>query len=146
MKKALVLIFSSFLLWSCGENKKASKEKQKYDRSIDDILEVHDEVMPKMGTLGSLIDETEAKIDTTEIGREFKKVNRELKNAHDFMMNWMKDFGGKFPNALKDTTYSQEEYKRREPILIQEKEEVREMKNRVNQSIEEAQKLLTKTS
>ncbi len=146
MKKTLLLIFSGIFLVSCGENQKASKEKQHYDESIDEILEVHDDVMPKMGTLSSLIEKTEAEIDTTERGKEFEKANKNLKEAHDFMMTWMKNFGDKFPNALLDTTYSKEEYKKREPILSAEKEEVKEMKDRVNESIEKAQELLTKTS
>ena len=146
MKKTLVFIFAGILLISCGEKQKASKEKQHYDESIDEILVVHDEVMPKMGTLSSLIEKTETKIDTTEIGKEFENVNQELKQAHEFMMTWMKDFGDKFPNALVDTTYSKEEYEKREPILSAEKEEVKEMKDRVNKSIEKAQELLTKTS
>ena len=73
-------------------------------------------------------------------------MNQELKQAHELMMTWMKDFGEKFPNALVDTTYSKEEYEKREPILSAEKEEVKEMKDRVNKSIEKAQELLTKTS
>ncbi|MAN27817.1 MULTISPECIES: hypothetical protein [Mesonia] len=146
MKKTLVFIFAGILLVSCGEKQKASKEKQHYDESIDEILVVHDEVMPKMGALSSLIEKTETKIDTTEIGKEFENVNQELKQAHELMMTWMKDFGEKFPNALVDTTYSKEEYEKREPILSAEKEEVKEMKDRVNKSIEKAQELLTKTS
>ena len=142
MKKTFLLIFSGILLASCGETQKPSKEKARYDESIDEILEVHDEVMPKMGELSSLIEQTEAKIDTTDLGGKYKAVNQELKEAHDFMMNWMKDFGEKFPNALKDTTYSSEEYNKREPLLKEEKEEVREMKDRVNESIKNAKDLL----
>ncbi|HIB38573.1 hypothetical protein [Mesonia sp.] len=145
MKKTLLLIFSAMLLASCGETPKPSKEKIHYDESIDEILAVHDEVMPKMGELSSLIEKTETKIDTTIDGKRFKVVNQELKDAHDFMMTWMKDFGEKFPNALKDTTYASEEYKKREPLLKEEKEEVREMKDRVNSSIKSAEKLLTQT-
>ncbi|MBW2960976.1 hypothetical protein [Mesonia aestuariivivens] len=146
MKKTLVFIFSVLLLISCGKTQESSKEKKNYDQSIAEILEVHDEVMPKMGTLSSLIEETEAKVDTTAMGIQFKAANNELKEAHHFMMNWMKDFSEKFPNALKDTTYSKEVYKEREPLLMEEKEEVKEMQHKVNNSIEKAKELLKKTS
>ena len=142
MKKTLLLIFSGMLLASCGEAPKPSKEKIHYDESIDEILAVHDEVMPKMGELSSLIEKTEAKIDTTDTGKKFKVVNEELKGAHDFMMTWMRDFGEKFPNALNDTTYTSKEYEKREPLLEEEKEEVREMKDRVTESMKNAKDLL----
>ena len=58
--------------------------------------------------------------------------------------NWrhLRDFGEKFPNALKDTTYTAEEYEKREPLLEEEKEEVREMKDRVTESMKNAKDLL----
>jgi chromosome segregation ATPase len=140
MKKIFFLLFTSLLLVNCTTP--TPKEKKEYDQKMEDVLAAHDEVMPKMGTLSSLIEKTEAKLDTTSVGKTYKNANQDLKGAHDFMMEWMRDFGDKFPNALKDTTYTQEEYKKRLPKLEAEVKEVNEMKDAVNNSIEQAQNLL----
>ena len=140
MKKAFLLVLLSVVVLSC--DKKIPKEKHEYDKAISEILEVHDEVMPQMGTLSSLIKKTEAKIDTTAEGKKFKHVNENLKEAHEFMMTWMVEFGDEFPNALKDTLYSIEEYKKREPKVENEKQKVQEMKSLVFNSMEKAQSLL----
>jgi len=144
MKKIFFLLFTSLLLLNCTTP--TPKEKKEYDQKIEDVLAAHDEVMPKMSTLSNLISKTEAKQDTTSVGETYKNANKDLKSAHDFMMEWMRDFGDKFPNALKDTTYTQEEYKKRLPKLEAEVKEVNEMKDAVNNSIEQAQKLLENNS
>ncbi|SHJ10994.1 hypothetical protein SAMN04488096_108107 [Mesonia phycicola] len=142
MKKGLLLVLLSVVVWSC--DKKIPKEKQEYDKAISEILAVHDEVMPQMGTLSSLIEKTEAKIDTTAEGKKFKHVNENLKEAHESMMTWMVEFGDEFPNALKDTLYSIEEYHKREPKVENEKQKVQEMKSMVFRSVEKAKSLLEK--
>jgi len=144
MKKIFFLLFTSLLLLNCTTP--TPKEKKEYDQKMEDVLAAHDEVMPKMGTLSNLISRTEAKQDTTSVGETYKNANENLKSAHDFMMEWMRDFGNKFPNALKDTTYTQEEYKKRLPKLEAEVKEVNDMKDAVNNSIEQAQKLLENNS
>lgn len=94
--------FSSFLIVSilamltaCNSDKKAQQEM------FDEVMSIHDEVMPKMGSLKSLAKQLNAKADSlaldslTDNGTqidEMKKLARDLKEANESMMEWMRQF------------------------------------------------------
>lgn len=107
MKRTILfLIFTSFfLLNSCGPNEN--------EKLRDEVIAVHDEVMPKMGKLKSLermalerVDELESvnPVDSLKV-EEYKALAYELNHAHDSMFEWMHQY------EPKDGDQSQEELK-----------------------------------
>ncbi|WP_121667675.1 hypothetical protein [Mesonia aquimarina] len=145
MNKYLIiaLVFTSVTLLSCNNSEKSSEKK--YESAMTHVLEVHDEVMPEMTKLNNLISKLQEKIDTSdtkEKAKLYQNAMNDLKGAHAFMMEWMRDFAEKFPNALKEPNYTEKEYEEKLNTLEAEEKEVKEMKRRVNNSIKEAEKLL----
>jgi len=112
---------------------------------MQNVIDVHDEVMPKMGTISSLIKELEPKIDTTATGVSYATAQKDLKKSYDHMMDWMSDFSTKFPHGEENNADDIEKFTAKMEILKEEKVEVNELKNQINSSIETAQKLLGKS-
>ncbi|MFI2741584.1 hypothetical protein ACG2LH_02485 [Zhouia sp. PK063] len=128
-------------LVSC--DKKPSKDAQEFNTLFKEVIEVHDEVMPKMEEMGKLSKELAAKIDTTTTDGVYQKALDSLTHANKEMMMWMKDFSDKFPYAkdrLKGKT--EDEIKESVAALKEEKKEVDAVKNHVNGSIENAKTVL----
>ena len=68
MKKFIFLsvLIISTTFSSCKEVKKAPEGPTQMEK----VMAIHDEVMPKMGTIGKLVGELKAKVDTTEMGQK----------------------------------------------------------------------------
>lgn len=122
-----------------------SKEEKKFDTLMQEVIDVHDEVMPKMGEISTLIKYLDPKIDTTEIGRSHEKAQQDLKDSYDFMMKWMSDFSDKFPPSPEETKMDAEKFSSQMKLLQQEKIEVNKLKDQINSSIKNAKKLLEKS-
>lgn len=136
--------YSIFLLvlivtFSC---KKEEKEVQEPPTQMEKIMTIHDEVMPKMGTIGKLVGELKSKTDTTAKGIRYERAVVDLQEAHKSMMDWMKDFGERFDHEeiLKGKPLNEQKQK----WLDEEEVKVKEMKEKVNTSIIKAQELLDK--
>ncbi|MGI9549914.1 MAG: hypothetical protein ACR2MT_01840 [Aurantibacter sp.] len=129
----LLFIFCA-LLMSCKEEKKADTTQMKK------VMAIHDEVMPKMSTLGNMVGDLSEKEDSTEIGIKYTEARKELQDAHKSMMDWMKGFGDRFDSdeILNGKELSEEKKK----WLDEEEEKVIALKNQINESIEKAEKLL----
>lgn len=92
MKKVFFFLSMLFLLVAC--DKFSDKELSTQQEKWDEVMVVHDEIMPKMGA----ITETQkhlklAVIDssfTELIGKKTAAMN-DLKNAEEFMWVWMND-------------------------------------------------------
>ncbi len=128
------------LFISCNQ---LSKEEEKFDTIMEKVISVHDEVMPKMGEISSLIKDLEPKIDTTETGKSYAKAQQDLKDSYDFMMTWMSDFSEKFPHdgAEMDSAKISSQIK----LLKEEEIEVGELRDQINNSIDNAKRLLEKS-
>jgi predicted nucleic acid-binding Zn-ribbon protein len=119
----------------------ACKEKETETLSqMKEVMAIHDEVMPKMGTIGKLVAELKPKVDSTETGIAYDKAMKDLQEAHKSMMDWMKGFGDRFTsdeilNGAALTPQKQE-------WLNEEEEKVKALKLQINTSIENAEKLL----
>jgi len=140
MKKIIILTLSLIAFSAC--KKETNTQQEEYQKQMDYVIGVHDEVMPKMGKLSELIATLEYKMATSDNSDASREALKDLQEAHDFMMEWMRDFAEKFPNALKEPDFSKEEYSAKLKTLEAEEEEVIEMKNKVNESIARAEKLI----
>lgn len=108
---------------------------------MTEIMAVHDEVMPKMGQFGKLVDELKGmENDSTDMGMRYKKARIELQDTHKAMMDWMQNFGNRFtPDEIMNGAELSE--KKRE-WLNEEEDKVGALKEQINSSIENAQNLL----
>jgi hypothetical protein len=120
-----------FLLWACGQE---SKDNQAL---YDEVMKVHDDVMPKMNDIYKLREELKKQIaDTPGLVEEKKKAIEsailKLDSSSESMMVWMRNF-----NPLPDSLGEEQarEY------LEDQKVKVKKVKEDMLQAIEEAEAL-----
>ena len=94
MKKIVSYLALACLLvsTSCKEEKKAPEGPTQMEK----VMAIHDEVMPKMSTIGKLVGELRPKVDSTEVGQQYEEAMKDLQDANTAMMDWMKEFGDRF--------------------------------------------------
>ena len=140
MKKLFSILICTvlFLGFSCKEEKKAPEGSSQ----MEEVMAIHDEVMPKMGTIGKLVGDLKAKVDTTEMGQKYEVAMKDLQDANTAMMDWMKDFGDRFNHEeiLEGKALSAE----KQEWLDEEEEKVKVVKEKINGSIARAEALLSK--
>lgn len=101
----------------------------------DQVMDIHDEVMPKMDEIMKLKRQLQDQIASSpdmvaERKAELEKVISNLDSASEAMMNWMHEF-----NPLPDTV---DQEKARE-YLESEMERIRKVKSLMLETIEQAQ-------
>ena len=141
MKIRLLLIgmIISVLFYSCKEEKKAD-EPDSSTTKMEEVMAIHDQVMPKMSTIGKLVGELKPMVDSTETGLEYGKAMNDLQDAHKAMMDWMQGFGSRFDSDEilngKELTDQKKEW------LLEEEEKVKALRDQINSSIENAERIL----
>ncbi|APA64009.1 MULTISPECIES: hypothetical protein [Maribacter] len=133
---ATIAIFISFT--SCKESKKTETETSK----MSEVMAIHDEVMPKMGTLGKLVGQLKPMADSLGVESVEFKAMKDLQEANRSMMDWMQGFGDRFDADEilngKDLTDEKKKW------LLEEEEKVKQVKENINSSIANAEKILSK--
>ncbi|NDV15217.1 hypothetical protein GO009_04200 [Muricauda sp. TY007] len=140
MKKTIFILSCAilFLSFSCKEEKRAPKSSSQ----MEEVMAIHDEVMPKMSTIGKLVGELKPKVDSTETGQQYEIAMKDLQDAHKTMMDWMKDFGDRFNH--EEILNGKELSEEKQRWLDEEEEKVKVVKEKINGSIARAQALLAK--
>lgn len=139
MKRSILfLIFSSFLLINaCGPKAPSDNELLRAE-----VIEVHDEVMPKMGQLKSLerralekVEELESEetLDSLKV-QQYKALAYDLNHAHESMFAWMRQY-----TASVDTPMTEEEEK---TFLDEQKELVTDVNEEIKEALAKADELL----
>ena len=125
-----------FFVFSCKEVKKVNEGPSQ----MEQVMAVHDEVMPKMGTLAKYTAELKAKVDTTEMGQQYEAAMKDLQNANKSMMDWMMGFGDRFDSdeILNGKALSAQ----KQEWLNEEQEKVEALREQINTSLEKAETLL----
>jgi predicted transcriptional regulator len=136
--KKYMLIATSLLLsltYACKESAKTEKPSQ-----MQHVIAVHDEVMPKMGTIGKLIGQLEDKIKQTDNPEALIEARTDLREANKAMMDWMKGFGDSFEGdeIMKGKALTEEKQK----ILDLEEKKVEALRDQINNSIKNAEEVL----
>ncbi len=141
MKNILILLVCSVfvLTTACKEEKKADEGPSQ----MEQVLAVHDEVMPKMKTIGNLVGELKSKVDSTAMGQQYEVAMKDLQNAHKSMMDWMQNFGTRFDQD--DIRMKKELTEQKQQWLDEEELKVKALKEEINGSIARAEALLNKT-
>lgn len=136
-KKLTFLCIFSVLILSCKEETKDPSAQQ-----MKEVLVVHDEVMPKMGTISKLVVQLKPKVDSTEQGMVYEKAMKDLQESNTEMMEWMKRFSGRFDSdEIMNGKALTPEKKR---WLKEEKQKIEALKQNVEVNISEAEALLRK--
>jgi len=132
---AVVLLISSI---SCKDEKKEASKAS--NEQMKEVMAIHDEVMPKMSAMGSFVSELSSKEDSTVIGLQYKAARRDLQDAHKAMMDWMQGFGSRFDSD--EILNGKELSEQKQNWLDEEEEKVKALREQINSSIENAEKIL----
>lgn len=105
MKKQLLILASIFsMLYACGGNQKKANDALK-----EEVIAIHDEVMPHMGTLKNYQKQVEKRIaqaDSLGISpeeiAELKLIAGDLGNAFEGMFVWMRQFKSGYDDMTAD--------------------------------------------
>jgi len=137
--KTVSVFFSLFLiLYSC----KIEPKKEVSPSQMEEVMAIHDEVMPKMGVMSNLIADLKLNADSTEVGQEYLTAIRDLQGAHTSMMDWMKGFGERF--NYEEIMNGKELNAEKKEWLNEEEIKVKALREEINNSITNAKKLLVK--
>ena len=137
MKKIVFLLLTTCLitLFSCKEEKKEEGTTQ-----MQEVMAIHDEVMPKMSQIGKLVGQLKPMADSLGMDSPQGKAMRDLQDANKSMMDWMQGLGKRFDadEIMKGKALTEEKQK----WLDEEEEKVKIVKEKINSSIANAKKLL----
>ncbi len=137
MKKIVttLLIVCLISLSSCKNEKKIEGPTQ-----MEQVMEIHDEVMPKMGTIGKLVGQLKPMADSLGMESAEAKAMKDLQEANKSMMDWMQEFGDKFDS--EEILDGKELSKEKVQLLNEEEEKIEAVKEAINSSIARAEEIL----
>ncbi|WP_422083170.1 hypothetical protein [Ulvibacterium sp.] len=140
MRKVIFLLAVLIAAASCKEDKKATTNPN--TDQMEKVMGIHDEVMPKMGSISKLVAELKPKVDSTEMGMEYGKAMKNLQASHQSMMDWMRGFGDRFDSdeILNGKALTEQKQK----WLDEEEVKVKALREEINSSIERAEAILKK--
>ncbi len=147
MKNYIYLVALFVIVVSCKNVAEDPLEEEiaSFDQLTEQTIEVHDEVMPEMGRLMDLSVEIDSKLENAELSddqvQKLFDAQVELDEAHDAMMDWMKDYSEKFPYEA-DPPSTIEELEEKMPVLQASYEEIKKVKNNTQAAIQNAEELL----
>lgn len=113
-----------------------SCKKEQESTQMENVVAIHDELMPKMGTIGSLI----SQLDNAPDSLQNQDAIKALKTSHDAMMTWMQDFGKDFDTD--EVMHGKALSKEKQKLLDIQEQKVNALKEQMNSSIENAKKIL----
>lgn len=138
MKKILLLFAVILCSAACKEEKKAPENTT----LMNQVMAIHDEVMPKMSTVGKLIEELNRKATTAEKAPRYKAAIQDLQAANTAMMEWMENFSDRFDS--EEILNSKTLTARKQAWLREEEEKVKILREQIHTSIKNAEALLNK--
>jgi len=133
MKKIFALAALLFLFAACsGFDTEAKK---------NEVLDIHDEVMPKIGQVMNLkkkvLEKAETEADSTK-ANDLRDLAKQLEDANTGMMVWMRQWSMNSKPHLDEETTIEE----RKAFFKSEMEKVSKVKEDINNSIAAAKKEL----
>lgn len=138
MKK--IKIITIFILIASFISCKQEKKEDTKPTQMENVMAIHDEVMPKMSAINSLIKKLDIKVDSTDTGLKYEKSKKDLQASNKTMMDWMKGFGDRFNSdeIMKGKALTDEKKK----WLDEEEEKIKSLRDQINSSIKNAETLL----
>jgi hypothetical protein len=138
MKKivTIIVVIGLLSLTSCKESKKVEEASR-----MEQVMLIHDEVMPKMGTLGKLVGQLKPMADSLGAESAEFKAMKDLQEANRSMMDWMQGFGNRFDS--EEIMNGKELSDEKKQWLREEEEKVQQVKENINSSIKRAEEILS---
>ena len=144
IKTLLVAMLVAFTAIACESG---PTEEEQQNSLKDEVMGIHDEVMPKMGEINTLKNELlsnaetlaidSTNVENIEMSNNLKQVATELEDANKSMMEWMRNYK---PNFDEQTHEEIMQY------LDEQKVKAGEVKDKILTSIEKAKaKIADKT-
>ena len=131
--KKLKILFSVILLTSLSAcDKKPDNQKV----MIDEVMAIHDEVMPKMDEIMSLKSSLDSASKVSPDSLKARELSSALEVADNKMMDWMEEYN---PDLLKGKSVDEIT-----KYYADEKAKISEVKDLTDKSIEEAKAFLGK--
>ncbi|UWX54734.1 hypothetical protein NYZ99_18220 [Maribacter litopenaei] len=140
MKKITLLIVVGFLFITSCKEEKRNEEPSK----MEQVMAIHNEVMPKMGQLGKLVGQLKPMADSLGVDSPQAKAMRDLQDANKAMMDWMQSFGNRFDHS--EVMEGKELSEEKKLWLNEEEIKMKELKEKINSSIANAEALPEKTN
>lgn len=141
MKRSLILLLVFVVIASCKEKtEKTSNETTEEVTQMEEIVAVHDELMPKMSEISLLITQLEERMDSTQADSIRQVVVMDLKSANEAMMTWMMDFSKDYDS--EEVMEGKELTPEKEALLDTYTSSVMELKDKMEGAMERAQALL----
>lgn len=133
ISRGTLVLLCLFLALSCAEKKPT-------DTRMQEVIAVHDSVMPKMGQIGQLISQLQPLADSTASDSRYADAIADLQQANTAMMDWMQGFGDRFDYAeiQEGKTLNAQKSKWLDEELVS----VKKMARAMNESISQAESLL----
>jgi len=137
MKTILSTIFLSILLFAACTD----KEKSARDQLFKQVMEVHDEIMPKMDDIMDYQKQlkekmealsSEAEVDSVAISK-IEVAIADLDNSHDAMMGWMRQFNKDYEGMVHEDILK---------YLSGQKEKIKNVGEVTNAALKQAEELL----
>ena len=134
MKKIAAFLIIALVVSSCGNGFDTQAK-------VDEVLNVHDEVMPKMGELMNLkrqiLAKAEGETDSIMV-KDLRMLAQDLDEAQQGMMVWMREWSKSSAPHVKEES----EIEERKAFFTAEIEKVTQVKEAINGSIAEAKEAL----
>jgi hypothetical protein len=132
MKRILSVLAIAISLYNCSS-------KSEKEALFEDVMKVHDELMPKLGDISSLSQDLKVKSAAKSSDRPaMEAINKKvvsLQNASGSMMQWMRSFNTQYDTLPEKIAVD---------YLKEEKLEVEQLKKEMDSAISEAEKELKK--
>jgi hypothetical protein len=149
MRLCILLAFG--FLVSCADNSSEDRKdgfsntaKNPEDSLFQDVMDLHDEAMAKMGKLAGYRKQFDSKIDSLQnvkssakesLTKKYNEISQDLKQAENKMNTWMAEFS---------IDSAQDDVKRRIEYLTSEKSKVSKVKDEIFSALSKADSALTK--
>ena len=140
--KSLLIAASFLILVACGKPSKHAGHGESADSEsgsanqvlYDQVMEIHDEVMPKIGDIYKLRQELLEKIANSpdmvvEKKKELEAIISNLDSTNNAMMDWMHNF-----NPLSDSV----DQEKARAYLETEIERIKKVRDQTNEALEKA--------
>ncbi len=98
--RLLISAISLALVASCGQVDQEQKEARE---KLAEMMDVHDEIMPKTTVISKKIEALQARADSTEQNKAYLESIRELDSAYNGMMDWMTEYSDWYAGTLTST-------------------------------------------
>lgn len=151
-----ILVGMVFISFSCQKEEESAGIKA-FDAQMKQTIQIHDDVMPQMSKINSLITELESEKEELKSLEEVNTLHvdkhdvaiADLQKAHGIMMAWMKNFSSSFSRMEINTglqVKDKDSIKAKVDLLKMQYNSAEEMKAAISSSLENARKVLAEHS